>query len=51
MIGNVLFGDMQGALDLADVVYAAPPDGWVPEEVDATPDPTDVFDLDREAGK
>ena len=40
---------VQGELDLADVTYAGPPEGWAAEEVDADPDPGDVFDLDVEA--
>lgn len=55
MTGNVHFGvsamQVQGQLDLADVTYVAPPEGWVLEEVEATPDPTDVFDLDMGAGE
>lgn len=38
----------EGELDLADIEVSAPPQGWAPETVEATPDPVDAVDADQE---
>ena len=35
-------------LDLADIEVSAPPEGWVPEIVEDTPDPSDAVDANQE---
>lgn len=39
-----------GALDLADIEVTEWPTGWTPDVTDDDPDPTDVRDLDEDAG-
>jgi len=41
--------DFSGELDLADISVGHLPEGWVPDVVDAIPDPSDVVDLDEDA--